>query len=244
MGSNVGTTISSQLYAFNVDEYPPLALAVGFGLLIASRRAVFGKNERLQHIGMIVLRMGLIFFGLKKMGDAVEPLEGYEPFIDLRARMKNPLFGAVVGALFTLVIQSSSATLGVIIALAAQGLITLPAGIALMLGTEIGTTSDTLVASIGRSRAAIRTVVFHLVVTVTTVVLGVIFASQLAQLAQWISGEAGLSRQIANAQLVFNVLGVLLFIGFVPLIAWALETVIPKRPDEERRAEAGGAARP
>jgi len=221
MGSNIGTTVSSQLIAFNVDEYAPLALLAGFVL------HMMGKTERRKQIGSIVLGIGLIFFGLGQMGNAVEPLRDHRPVLDLLARLESPWLGVLIGAALTVLIQSSSATLGIVITLASQGLITLPAGIAVMLGAEIGTCADTLVATVGRSREAVRAGVFHLLFNITTVIAGVLFVEQFTRLALRISGGADVARQIANAHMLFNVLGVLVFIGATPLLARALLWLLP-----------------
>jgi hypothetical protein len=153
------------------------------------------------------------------------------------ARMENPLLGVLVGTLFTVLIQSSSATLGIVITLASQGIITLPAGIALMLGAEFGTCADTLVATIGRSAAAVRTGVFHLLFNVTTVLIGVLLASQLADVARSFAPADDVARQVANAHMIFNVAGVLLVIWFTPLIARALVRLVPGREPAEEPAD-------
>lgn len=144
-----------------------------------------------------------------------------------------------IGALFTIVIQSSSATVAIVVTLASQGLITLPARIALVLGAEVGTCADTLVATVGRKHSAVRTGVFHLLFNIVCAAVGILFASQLGALAQWVSGLMGagddIARQIANAQLIFNVLGVALVIGFLPLIARGLEKLIPDGSDRRTK---------
>ncbi|MFB2836458.1 Na/Pi cotransporter family protein [Floridanema evergladense] len=230
MGSNIGTTIGAQIIAFEINQYAPIALLIGAILIF------FGRNESQKHIGMVTFGVGLLFFGLEVMGDAMEPLEKSQTFINwMQTLGQHPLQGALIGALFTVLIQSSSATVGIIVTLASQGLISLPAGIALMLGAEIGTCSDTIVATIGRGSSAIRTGVFHLFFNLITAALGLIFATQLAQLAQWISFGADVPRQIANAQLIFNLLGVALFIGFTPWIASALQKLIPGRESDNDR---------
>jgi phosphate:Na+ symporter len=134
-----------------------------------------------------------------------------------------------VGAGFTVLIQSSSATLAIIITLAAQGLVSLPAGVAIMLGAEIGTCADTFIASVGRSREALRAGIFHLLFNITTVLIGVTLARPLAWAAAAFAPEGNVARQIANAHLLFNGCGVLLFIWFVPFIARALTRLIPNR---------------
>lgn len=221
MGSNIGTTISSQLYAFNIDEYAPVALLTGFLLYMLT------KSERWQHIGLAILGIGLVFFGLHLMGASVEPLREYEPFIGWMRGMERPLMGALVGAAVTVLLQSSSATLGLVIALASGNLITLPAGMAMMLGAEVGTCADTLVASLGRSRDAVRVGLFHLLFNLTTVSLGLLLIRPFTALVEWMSGGAEVERQIANAHVLFNVAGVVLFIGFTGWMAMLLRRLVP-----------------
>ncbi len=126
--------------------------------------------------------------------------------------------------------------LGIVITLAGQGLISLPAGLAVMLGAEIGTCADTLVASIGRTRAALRAGIFHLSFNIVTAALGVLLIEQLAALARALPGGDSVPRQIANAHVAFNVLGVALFIALTPSIARALERIVP---DDRRSGDAG-----
>ncbi len=226
MGSNIGTTFSSQLIAFNVDEYAPIGLFVGFLLLSVS------KSDRWRSIGRIIFALGLIFFGLHLMGEAMSPLKNYQPFIQVIQELENPWLGVLVGAGFTVLIQSSSATMGIVITLASQGMMTLPAGVAVMLGAEIGTCANTLIASIGRDRAAIRTGIFHLAFNITTVVIGVLVVDEIIQAAEWISNGASLERKVANAHLIFNVGGVAVFVGLLGVIAKALHWLVPDKRKE------------
>lgn len=222
MGANIGTTVGSQIIAFDIHRYAPLAMAAGLAIRIIA------KKDRLKFIGNVLLGFGLLFFGLEYMGQATAPVKSETAWMDWLASLGDqPLKGALVGCLFTLVIQSSSATVGTAIALASEGLIPLGSGVAIMLGAEIGTVSDTLLATIGRSREAIRTAVFHLLFNVATVLLGLAGISGLVALSQAVSPEGTVARQIANAHLLFNVLGVLIFIGFVPWISKALYRLIP-----------------
>lgn len=124
-----------------------------------------------------------------------------------------------------------------IITLAGQGLISLLAGIVMMLGAEIGTCADTLVATIGRSRSAVRAGLFHLAFNPLTVALGILFVRQLAALAEWSGSETGW--QIANAHVAFNVAGALLVIGFVHMTAKILCRIVPDRPQHEAAAPRG-----
>ncbi|MBC7919951.1 MAG: Na/Pi cotransporter family protein [Ferruginibacter sp.] len=235
MGANIGTTISSQIFALKLNEYSPVLLAIGFLVY------VLAKKRRTRYVGLNLFGIGLVLFGLETIGKAAEPLKDYRPFLDWMTGLETPLAGVGVGAIFTVLIQSSSATLGIIIILASKGLVPLTAGIGIMLGAEIGTCADTLVATLGRSRAAVRAGIFHLLFNLATVALGVLFAAQLAGLAKWLAGGGGnVSRQIANAHVLFNVAGVVLFVGFTPLIARGLTRLIPDReksPASEPKAK-------
>jgi phosphate:Na+ symporter len=133
----------------------------------------------------------------------------------------------LIGAAFTVLIQSSSATLGVIITLASQGLIDLPTGLAMMLGAEIGTCADTLVATAGRSRAAVQAGLFHLFFNLATVTVGALLIDVLAGFSTWSSDAT--EQQIANAHVAFNVLGALFFLGITPAIAAGLSRLLPDK---------------
>jgi phosphate:Na+ symporter len=219
LGANIGTTFSSQLFALKLTEYSPLALALG--LLLRQ-----SKNERFSKGGMFLFSLGLVFFGLELMETATRPLRGYEPMQQLIVQMESPLVGVLTGALFTAIIQSSSAMMGIVIALAAHGTISLQAAIPLMMGAEIGTCADTLLASIGRSRETLRTGVFQLAFNVASVAMWIGFTDYLGEFAQW-SAPSDLKRQIANAHVLFNVGSVLVVLPFLPQIAKALEKMIP-----------------
>lgn len=221
LGSNIGTTIGAQLISLNINLYAPIAMLIGAVLQFA------GRTDNQKSLGLILLGIGLLFFGLDVIDEAMKPFRDYQPFINLMATLgRNPVLGAAIGALFTVLIQSSSATVAIVITLASSGLVSLPAGIALMLGAEVGTCADTLVSTIGRGRPALRTGVFHFLFNITSAIVGIIFAPQLAQLVLAISGDS-VGRQIANAQVIFNLIGVAAVIGFVPLIVRGLEKLIP-----------------
>lgn len=222
LGSNIGTAVGAQIISLDINKYVPILMFAGLLLLFV------GKGRTLKNLGIVLLGFGLMFYGLEAIDEAMKPFREYQPFIDLMQTLaQNPLLGAVVGAIFTVIIQSSSATVAIVITLAGSGLISLPAGIAIMLGAEIGTCADTLVATIGRGRPALRTGVFHLLFNLVSVALGILFTPLLVQLVLAISGGAGVGRQIANAQIVFNLVGVVAVIFLLPVIARLLEKLIP-----------------
>ena len=127
MGANIGSTATAQILAFNVSQYALIPVAIGFFMIFA------GKKEQLKHYGMMVMGLGLVFYGMGIMSDGMSPLRKYEPFLELLKRMENPILGLLAGAVFTGLVQSSAATVGIAIAMASEGLLSLPAGIALAL---------------------------------------------------------------------------------------------------------------
>ncbi|MGZ5286578.1 MAG: Na/Pi cotransporter family protein [Flavisolibacter sp.] len=221
MGANIGTTVSSQIIALNVGEYAAIPIAAGFILMF------FMKKPFYINIGRVLFSFGLIFFGLFTMEAAVEPLKENNYFIGWLKSLENPWKGLYTGSIVTVVLQSSSATVGMVIGLAAQNMITLAAGIAVMLGAELGTCADTLVASVGRSRAAVKTGLFHLLFNIATITVGMVLLPYFTSLVVFISEGQTVSRTIANAHMLFNGLGVLFMIPFLGLFEKALDGVLP-----------------
>jgi phosphate:Na+ symporter len=214
-------------------------IAVGFLMLFT------GKKDRVVHIGTMVMGLGLVFFGMGVMGDSMAPLTEFEPFLDLMVRMENPLLGILVGAIFTGLVQSSAATMGIAIVMASQGLVTLPAGIALALGSNIGTCVTALLASLGKPREAQRAALAHILFNVLGVLVWVAFIDRLAGGAVKISpahpelsGTARLAaevpRQIANSHSVFNIVNTLLFLPFTTQFARLVERLLPDLPEAMR----------
>ncbi len=223
LGANLGTAVGAQIIALDTERYVPLLMLGGLLLML------IGKSEVRRKLGVILLGFGLMFYGLEAIDDAVKPLRSHGAFMDaMQAMGDTPWLGALFGAVFTMIIQSSSATVAIIITLAGSGLINLEAGVAMMLGAEIGTCSDTLVATVGRGRQALRTGVFHLGFNLSTACVGVALAGPFVALVESISGGASVGRKIANAQMLFNGAGVALALPFLPMIARALERLIPE----------------
>jgi len=235
MGANIGTTITAQIVAFKVTKAALLMIGVGFSMLFFSHR------ERIKHYGEILMGLGLVFFGMSVMSEAMNPLRDYQPFLDLMAQMSNPLIGILAAAAFTALIQSSSATTGIVIVMASQGFISLPAGIALAFGANIGTCVTAMLAAIGKPREAIRAAVVHVLFNVAGVLLWIAFIPWLAELVTTLSpsypalsGSARVAaetpRQIANAHTIFNIANTLLFIGLTAQFARLVEWLVPDRP--------------
>lgn len=223
MGANIGTTFSSQLIALNIGQYSPIPIFLG---LIFS---FFAKNEKISNYSRVVLFFGILFFGLYTMERAVEPLKDHAKFLSWMEKLDNPLRGTFIGALVTLVIQSSSATVGMVITLSKKGLINLPGAIAVMLGAELGTCSDTLLATIRSDRQAVKTGLFHLSFNVICIAAGLAIFPLFYNFVEWISGSAKVEQKIANAHMIFNTVGVLLFLPFISLIEKVLNRLLPEK---------------
>lgn len=235
MGANIGTTITAQILAFNVDKLALPIIAAGFAVAFLSKR-----NDWRQ-FGMVTLGLGMVFYGMSVMSGGLSPLRSYEPFIHFMVGLQNPLLAAAVGAAFTALVQSSSATTGVLIVMASQGLLTLEPAIAIALGANIGTCVTAGLASVGKPREAKRAAVVHILYNVVGVVIWIGLLPQLAALATWVSPAhtelagvdrmaAEIPRQIANVHTFFNVANMLLFIGFTTHIARLAVWLVPDRP--------------
>jgi phosphate:Na+ symporter len=239
MGANIGSTFTAQIVAFNVTQYSLLLVALGFFMLFTA------KTERIRHYGSMIMGLGLIFYGMGVMGEAMNPMRTYEPFLELMVKMENPLLGILVGAVFTGLVQSSAATTGIAIVMATEGLISLPAGIALSFGANIGTCVTAILAAIGKPAEAVRAAVVHITFNIAGVLLWVMFIPQLAEFIVNISPSAveltgkekmaaEVPRQIANAHTVFNLANTLVFIWITPLFAKLAVFLVPEKPVEEK----------
>jgi phosphate:Na+ symporter len=223
MGANIGTTFSSQLIALDIGRYSPIPIFIGLVMSFVAR------SETVSKTGKSILYFGILFFGLYTMERAVEPLKNNSHFVEWMTMLENPLKGAGIGALVTLVIQSSSATVGMVITLAKKGLLSLSAGIAVMLGAELGTCSDTLLATIRADRPSIKTGIFHLFFNIVTITVGLIVFPLFVRLVETISKNASLEQKVANAHMLFNIAGVLMFLPFLGMIANLLNKILPDK---------------
>ena len=235
LGADIGTTITAQIVAFPVKKYALLLVATGFLMTLT------GKREDIRQYGILVMGLGLIFFGMAVMSGAMKPLRSYQPFIDLMQNVSNPLVGILVSTAFTALVQSSSATMGIVIVLASQGLISLEGGIALALGANIGTCATAGLAALGKPREAVRVAVAHVTFKIAGVLLIVWFIPPFADLVRYISPvsedltgmdrlAADTPRQVANAHTLFNVGIGFLFLPLAGVFARFCEWVVPDRP--------------
>jgi len=237
LGANIGTTVTAQLIAFKLTDYAFLMIIVGFALTI------FSKKDSYKHLGESLLGFGILFLGMKVMSDSMIPLRDYEPFIDLMKNLENPVYGLIIGAIFTALIQSSSAFTGIVIVLAQQGLLSLDAGIPLLLGANIGTCVTAGLASLGASREAKRVALAHVIFNTAGAILFLFWIPYFADIVRWaspVSDAVGIEklasetpRQIANAHTFFNVSVAFVFLPFTSLLSKIVLKILPVRESEK-----------
>jgi phosphate:Na+ symporter len=192
---------------------------------------MFSKRETFKHFGEALLGFGILFFGMYLMSDAMRPLRDYQPFQDLMIGLENPWFGLLIGALFTGLIQSSSAFTGIVITLAMNGLITLEAGIPLILGANVGTCITAGLASIGTIRDAKRVAIAHVLFNIGGVLIFIWFIPYLADFVRTLSSDT--PRQIANAHTIFNITVGIVFLPFTTLLAKLVYKILPDKEIEK-----------
>ena len=222
LGSNIGSTITAQIVAFKVTDYALALIAVG------AIMALFSKKDSTKNIGFVILGFGLLFYGMKVMSDTMKPLRSNPTFNSILTSFENPFMGILAGAAFTALIQSSSATTGIVITLASGGSITLEAGVPLIFGANVGTCVTAMLAGLNASREAKRVAIAHVIFNL----LGVgLFCFWIPTFAEFISQTSdNIPRQIANAHTIFNILATVVFIPFTPLVA---KLILQYFPDEE-----------
>ena len=222
LGANIGTTFSSQIIALDVGRYSIIPLFVGLVF------EVFVKNKRWKSYGKVLLYFGMLFFGLFIMEASVLPLRDSSLFAEWIERIEdNPMQGALIGGLITLIIQSSSGTVGMAIVLGKQQILSAAGGIAIMLGAELGTCSDTLIATINGSRQALKAGLFHLCFNLLTIFIALLFFGYFINLVNVVSHSDDIGKVIANGHMLFNISGVLLAIPLVPYFEIFLNKIIP-----------------
>ncbi len=238
-GANVGTTVTAQIVAFNTTALAYPLIAIGFVMTFVWKQGV------VRHYGAMLMGLGLIFYGMAAMGSAMSPLRTHEGFAELLQSLQNPVLGMLAGAVFTALVQSSSATIGLSVVMATQGLLSLPAGIAILFGAKIGTGITAILASIGKPQDAKRAAAVHVLFNVLGAVIWLPFIAQLAGLAETVSPVAAhlqgverlaeeVPRQIANAATIWATANTLLFLPFAALFAKLAIKLIPDRAVEER----------
>ena len=229
MGANIGTTITGPLIALDVGALAPLFAFIGVAMV------VFVKMPRAHHIGQIMAGLGVLFIGMEMMSSSMMPLRDSQAFVDLMTRFSNPLLGIAVGALFTALIQSSSASVGILQALATSGAISFSSSVFILFGQNIGTCITAVLASIGTSRSAKRATIIHLMFNIIGTVLFTILCIlfPLADLVASFTPDAP-AAQIANMHTIFNIVTTLLLLPLGNQLASLAVRILPEQPEENR----------
>lgn len=240
-GANIGTTMTAQLMAFKISNYIYPIIFIGFIM-----NFVF-KKEKIRNVGMVIFSFGLLFEGIEVMGGVMKPLASSAIFVELMGKVSEiPVLGVVLGAVMTLVVQSSSATIAVLQNFASQpgpdgihSVIGLAGAIPILFGDNIGTTITALLASIGQSKNAKRTAIAHSTFNITGTILFMFLIRPLAAFVQWISPKGDeldiISRQIANAHTTFNVACTLIWLPLIPVMVKIVKFII--RGEDKKNSE-------
>ncbi|MFL9649453.1 Na/Pi cotransporter family protein [Exiguobacterium chiriqhucha] len=224
MGANIGTTVTAFIIGFDVGAYALPVIAVGAVLIF------FFKKEKLQHLGQIFFGFGMLFYGLELMGEGMKPLRSSEYFIDLTQSMSdNPFLGVIVGTVFTVIVQSSSATIGILQELYAGGSIDLDAALPVLFGDNIGTTITAVLASIGASVAARRAAAAHVIFNIVGTIMFMVALIPFTAYIHWITDLLAIEdkMQIAFAHGTFNVINTFIQFWFIGSIAWIVTKMVP-----------------
>ena len=226
LGSNIGSTVTAQIVAFKVTDYALILIAAG------SLMSLFSKKETVKNLGYVILGFGLLFYGMKVMSDTMKPLRSDPTFNTILTSFENPFLGILAGAIFTALVQSSSATTGIVITLASGGSITLEAGIPLIFGANIGTCVTAMLAGLNASRDAKRVAIGHVTFNVLGVLLFCFWIPTFSEMVAQTSSN--IPRQIANAHTFFNIFASIIFIPFTGYIA---KTIIRYFPDKTEQRD-------
>ncbi|MEY8350088.1 Na/Pi cotransporter family protein [Bacillus cereus] len=223
MGANIGTTVTAFIIGIKIGEYALPIMAVGAILLF------FFKNKKVQSLGQVVFGFGMLFFGLELMSTGMKPLRSLESFQELTVSMSNsPVLGVIVGTVFTLIVQSSSATIGILQELFGQGAIDLKAALPVLFGDNIGTTITAVLAAIGTSIAARRAALVHVIFNIVGTIIFTIFLVPFTNLIQYFQTSLNLNPEmtIAFAHGTFNVTNAIIQFPFIAVLAWIVTKII------------------
>lgn len=229
MGANIGTTVTAQIVAFNVTSFSPLILFIGVMMMF------FSRQRSVKRAGEIIAGLGLIFYGMMTMSNAMAPLRDNPWFIQFLSSVRNPLIGILAGVLVTAVLQSSSAMMGIIQAFAMQQVLGLDTAVFLILGLNIGACVSPILAALGGSKTAMRAAIGILAFNIIGAMVFLLLAETtdiVSWVESWTPGEP--VRQIANFHTLFNGLTTVIFLIFPQVLPWIAQHLIP---GEDRKLE-------
>jgi len=232
MGANIGTTITAQLITFKFDAFAPVFLAIGAVMIL------FCNKRKVKEVGQIILGFGILFLGLKLMSSAMSPLKDSVFFTNLILKLEgHTILGLLIGMMMTAVLQSSSASTGILVALASTGSLPLTVAIPILLGNNIGTCVTALISSIGTSitakKAAVIHLLFNLIGAVIFLIIPVSFLANIVLAISPNSGVEAIPRQIANAHTIFNVVNTLLLLPLIKYLVAFVNKIIPGEDEKD-----------
>lgn len=225
MGANIGTTITSQLIAFNVSEYAPILVIGGVAI------SLFTSKERVKNIADVLTGIGILFIGMDMMGSGLILLSRFPEFGEFMATLNNPVLGVLAGFILTTVVQSSSASVGLLQALGSGGLINMTRAFPILLGNNIGTTTTSIISSIGANKNAKKAAYLNILMkTIGTIVFMLFLQKPVLALVMRISPN-NISRQIANSHTLFNLVTVLIQLPFIKYIVGFVDRLLPEEDE-------------
>ncbi|MEG0856916.1 MAG: Na/Pi cotransporter family protein [Terrisporobacter sp.] len=228
MGANIGTTITGQLVSFDLNGLAPVALGIGIILYL------FGNKPRTKHFAEVLIGFGILFTGMDFMKEAVKPLVEYSGFTNaLLTFGKYPLLGLLLGFGITAIIQSSSASMGMLVVLASQGLIPLSASLPILYGQNIGTCVTSLLSSIGASINAKRAAIIHIIFNILGTFVFLLFFNGIVVKAVTAIDPDNVARQIANVHTIFNIVSTLMLLPFSKFIIKLATKLVPDNNIED-----------
>ncbi|WZL73260.1 Na/Pi cotransporter family protein [Clostridiaceae bacterium 35-E11] len=232
MGANIGTTVTAQIISFKITDYAPLSVGIGVAIWL------FTSNKKTKTIAEIFIGFGILFIGMETMSDAMKPLRDYEGFRALllsfgEDTIIDSLLGIIAGFALTAIIQSSSASIGILIALASQGLLPIEAALPILFGDNIGTCVTALLSSLGANKTAKRAAFIHFLFNVIGTLLFVfVLKYPVLNFVKGLTpGDA--TRQIANAHTLFNIANMFIQLPFAGVLVYIARKVIPETEDEK-----------
>jgi len=228
LGADIGTTITSQLIAFKLTDIAPIFLFVGVAMMFFVK-----KNKRAASIGAAIAGFGILFVGMSMMSSGLEPLAEMEQFTNILILFENPFLGLLAGALLTGIIQSSSASMGILLAMSMQGLVSLEGSVFIILGFNIGTCITALLACIGTNKMAKRAATLHLLFKIIGAFIFILLL-QFLPVTRWISAlSSDTTRQLAHFHTLFNVVMVAIMLPAIKYVVWMANKIIPGKDMEK-----------
>lgn len=227
MGANIGTTVTAQLIAFKLTDYAPIVVAIGVAIWL------FSSKKKNKEIAEILIGFGILFIGMDFMSNYLKPLADSPVFIDILSSLRNPALGIMVGFGLTTILQSSSASIGLLLALAGQGLVDITIALPILFGENIGTTTTALISSVGANKNAKKAALMHFLFNVIGTIIFILILQKPVQILVTRFSPGDIQRQIANAHTLFNITNVLIQFPFAGFLVLAANKLIKGKEDEE-----------